>query len=189
MEKPIAEACKCYNILHGKLLEAYLELKCDPIVAIIEPSMYVGKFDWARCPKPTDARDYIKEILHNVISVHSEVDKVSSCINTNDNIDVNHNYVHLVLQRVSESVAEEVNRLFCCISRMNSNGCIQAWVDIHCLQSALKPFLTKAADDFLSDAAKPLYDLERPGDKEVVKSCVLQFNNRMKFHLSVFKEI
>ena len=48
LERPIAEACKCYNILHGKLFEAYLELKCDPIVSIVEPSMYVGKFDWAR---------------------------------------------------------------------------------------------------------------------------------------------
>ena len=51
-----------YDILVQKLLEAYIELKCDPIVAVIEPSMYAGKFDWARCPKPKDARDYIKGI-------------------------------------------------------------------------------------------------------------------------------
>lgn len=179
LEKPIAEACKCYTVLHGKLLEAYLELKCDPIVAIIEPSMYIGKFDWARCPKPVDARDYVKEILHNVISVHSEVEKVSAITNPE------HNYVKDVLSRVVHAVAEEVNRLFCCISRMNSNGCIQAWVDIHCLQASLKPFLTNVADDLLSDAAKPLYDLERPGDKEVVERCVKEFNRRMQFHLTV----
>ena len=51
-----------YQILVQKLLEAYIELKCDPIVAVIEPCMYAGKFDWARCPKPKDARDYIKGI-------------------------------------------------------------------------------------------------------------------------------
>ena len=181
LEKPIAEAVKCYVVLHGKLLEAYLELKCDLIVAVIEPSMYVGKFDWARCPKPTDARDYVKEILHNIISVHSEVDRISALNNPQ------HNYVGEILQRVIESLAEEVNRLFCCISRMNSNGCIQAWVDIHCLQTSLECFLTKAANDFLSDAAKPLYDLERPGDRAVVEACVAEFNSRMKFHLMVFK--
>jgi hypothetical protein len=43
-----------------QLFEAYMELKCEPIVAIIEPSMYTGKFDWARCPRPSDARDYVK---------------------------------------------------------------------------------------------------------------------------------
>lgn len=178
LERPIAEACKCYNILHGKLFEAYLELKCDPIVAMIEPSMYVGKFDWARCPKPRDARDYVKEILHNVISVHSEVDRISALNNPR------HDYVESILSRVVESVAEEVNRLFCCISRMNSNGCIQAWVDIQCLQESLKPFLNKNASDYLSDAAKPLYDLERPGDSDNVKACVKEFKRRMKFHRS-----
>ncbi len=66
---------------------------------------------------------------------------------------------------------------------MNSNGCIQAWVDIHCLQTSLKPFLNQAAVDFLGDAAKPLYDLERPGDSESVKACVAEFDKRMKFHL------
>ncbi len=38
-------------------------------------------------------------------------------------------------------------------------------MDIHCLQSSLKPLLSKAAEEYLTDAAKPLYDLERPGDK------------------------
>jgi len=106
-----------HHVLDGKLFEAYMELKCEPIVAIIEPSMYTGKFDWARCPKPIDARDYVKEILHNVISVHSEVERSSASANTS--------VVDRVMFRLVESVCEEVNRLFCCISRMNSNGCIQ----------------------------------------------------------------
>ena len=119
LERPIAESNRCYNVLDGKLFEAYLELKCDPIVASVEPSMYVGKFDWARCPKPTDARDYVKEILHNVIGVQAEVQAVSAMVPSRQNT------THEVLERVAASVAEEVNRLFCCISRMNSNGCIQ----------------------------------------------------------------
>ena len=117
LETPISEAFKCYHVLDGKLFEAYMELKCEPIVAIIEPSMYTGKFDWARCPRPIDARDYVKEILHNVISVHSEVERSSASTNTS--------VVDRVMFRLVESVCEEVNRLFCCISRMNSNGCIQ----------------------------------------------------------------
>ena len=62
-----AEAIKCYVTLDSKLFEAYMKQKIEPIVAIIEPSMYVEKFDWARAPKPLDARDYVKEIIHNVM--------------------------------------------------------------------------------------------------------------------------
>ena len=116
LEKPISEAIKCYLTLDSKLFEAYMEQKIEPIVAIIEPSMYVGKFDWARCPKPEDARDYVKEIIFNVISVHAEVDRVSP---------KNSSHVQQAMVRIVESITEEVNRLFCVISRMNSNGCIQ----------------------------------------------------------------
>ena len=116
LEKPIAEAVICYVTLDSKLFEAYMEQKIEPIVAIIEPSMYVGKFDWARCPKPLDARDYIKEIIHNVIAVHAEVDRVSPRGSL---------HVNQAMGRLVEAVTEEVNRLFYSISRMNSNGCIQ----------------------------------------------------------------
>lgn len=178
LERPIAEASKNYTILHGKLFEAYLEQKCEQTVTNIEPSMYVGKFDWARCPRPVDARDYIKEIIHNVILVHSEVERISSISNPR------HNYIPGILERVVETVAEEVNRLFCCIKRMNSNGCIQAWVDIQCLQESLKKYLNKAAGDFLADSAKPLKDLERPGDREIIDQCIEVFKDRMRLSLA-----
>ncbi len=184
LERPIAESNRCYNILDGKLFEAYLELKCDPIVAAVEPSVYVGKFDWARCPRPSDARDYVKEVLHNLVGVQTEVQSVSALSGTSP-----HNSVGAVLQRVAAAVAEEVNRLFCLISRMNSNGCIQAWVDIHCLQSSLGPLLTETAREYLTDAAKPLYDLERPGDKEVIDACIAQFSKRMRFHVGALKAV
>ena len=44
LEKPIAEAIKQYVTLDSKLFAAYMEQKIEPIVAIIEPSMYVGKY-------------------------------------------------------------------------------------------------------------------------------------------------
>jgi len=85
--------------------------------------LLTGKFDWARCAKPVDARDYVKEIIHNVISVHSEVERSSAASNTT--------VINRVMFRLVESVCEEVNRLFCCISRMNSNGCIQVTLQNH----------------------------------------------------------
>ena len=60
MDEPYEGAAASYDLLRQKLLETYIDMKIDPIVAFIEPSMYSGKFDWARCPKPRDAKDYVK---------------------------------------------------------------------------------------------------------------------------------
>lgn len=54
-------------------MEAYLEQKNDPLVGTIEPSMYIGKFDWNTKIKPTDVRPYVKECINNLIAVHAEV--------------------------------------------------------------------------------------------------------------------
>ena len=62
----------------------------------------------------------VQEIIHNVISVHAEVERVSPR---------NSNQVKDAMLRIVQAVTEEVNRLLACISRMNSNGCIQ--VRIH----------------------------------------------------------
>jgi exocyst complex component 2 len=53
----------------------YLEQKSDPLVGTIEPSMYLGRFDWDTVRKPTDIRPYAKEIIGNMIGVHAEVGK------------------------------------------------------------------------------------------------------------------
>ena len=52
--------------------------------------------------------------------MHAEVERVSPR---------NSNQVKDAMLRIVQAVTEEVNRLLACISRMNSNGCIQ--VRIH----------------------------------------------------------
>ena len=118
LDKAISESINMYSVLDQKLFDAYNELKVEPIIAIIEPNMYSGKFDWAKCVRPTGARNYVKEILHNAVCVHAEVARIGQ------------EFVDRVMVRLVEAVCEEVNRLYCCIQRMNSNGCVQAWVDI-----------------------------------------------------------
>ena len=43
--------------------------------------------------------------------------------------------------------------------------------------------MSKTSREHLDEASKPLLDLERPGDSEVVKTCEAEFERRMKFHL------
>ena len=133
-----------YSVLDQKLFDAYNELKCEPIIAIIEPNMYTGKFDWAKCVRPTGARNYVKEILHNVVCVHAEVCRIGE------------EFVWRVMVRLVEAICEEVNRLYCCIQRMNSNGCVQAWVDIKCIEASLKPYINKTSAGFIGKEDKEI---------------------------------
>lgn len=59
--------------LDKSIREAYLERRCDPLVGTIEPSMYLGDFEWYSEIAPTHIRPYAQEILANLITVHAEV--------------------------------------------------------------------------------------------------------------------
>lgn len=59
-----------------RLMEAYLEEKVEPLIGIVEPSMYSGRFDWNRTLPTDDVRPYCKEIIMNMIAVHAEVAQV-----------------------------------------------------------------------------------------------------------------
>ena len=157
LEKISKEARGMYEVLDQKLFDAYIELKCEPIIAIIEPNMYMGKFDWAKCVRPAGARNYVKEVLHNAVCVHAEVSRMGK------------EFVRRVMNKLVEAVCEELNRLFCCIQRMNSNGCVQAWIDIRCIELSLKPFMGQTSQTFLREAVRPLLELEKEKDITLVQ--------------------
>lgn len=70
---PVETAKVSLRTLDKAIMEAYLEQKSDPLVGTIEPSMYVGKFEWNTKIKPSDVRPYMKECINNFIAVHAEV--------------------------------------------------------------------------------------------------------------------
>ena len=104
LEKASREAISMYKVLDQKLFDAYIELKCEPIIAVIEHNMYMGKFDWAKCVRPSGgARNYVKEVVHSAACVHSEVSRMGA------------EFVVRVMNKLVEAICEELNRLFCCI--------------------------------------------------------------------------
>lgn len=66
--------------MEKRITETYLELKSDPLVGTIEPSMYLGNFDWDTEHRPTDLRPYVKEIIANLTAVHAEVKYLFICL-------------------------------------------------------------------------------------------------------------
>uniref|UniRef100_A0A8C8BRG2 Exocyst complex component 2 n=1 Tax=Oncorhynchus tshawytscha TaxID=74940 RepID=A0A8C8BRG2_ONCTS len=99
--------------LDESLFDAYIERKSDPIVGSLEPGIYAGYFDWRDCSTPTGVRNYLKEALVNIITVHAEVFTVSKEL------------VPRVLTRIVDGVAEEMSRLMQCVSSFSMNGAIQ----------------------------------------------------------------
>nr|CAD7571838.1 unnamed protein product [Timema californicum] len=130
---PVATATSALSALDRQILEVYLEQKSDPLVGTIEPSMYLGRFDWDTTRRPTDVQPYIKEIITNMIGVHAEVHHV------------NPNLVSRVLSQIVETVAEELSRLMSCVTRFSIQGNQQARVDIRAVQETVSLYTTPTA--------------------------------------------
>jgi len=153
LEEIYSEAVKCYMKLDNDLFEVYMEQKIEPIIGVIEPSMYLGKFNWDQAPEPIDseARDYIKEIIINIISVHAEITRL---------LPRDSPEIKTVTLKLVEAITEEINRIFTCISQMNSNGCVQALIDLNLVRTSLQPFLSTASKQFLKEATNSILDLQ-----------------------------
>lgn len=127
-----------------RLMEAYLEEKVEPLIGIVEPSMYAGRFDWNKNLPTTDVRPYCKEIIMNMIAVHSEVAQVCSKVflfrkyveYLTHSWQVCPSLVSRILERVVREVAAELGRLFSCVKNFSDSGALQASVDIAALSRA-----------------------------------------------------
>lgn len=129
----ITTSKSAFENLEMLMLESYLEQKIDPLVGTIEPSMYLGRFDWDTEVTPTDLRPYAKECINNLIHVHFEVNSISSKL------------VDSVLPLVVQTIAEELYRLMSCVQNFSKPGVQQAHIDINALQEVFSDYSTQKA--------------------------------------------
>ncbi|KAF5284856.1 hypothetical protein FQR65_LT13408 [Abscondita terminalis] len=156
--------------LEKAILEAYLEQKSDPLVGTIEPSMYLGRFDWDTNLVPSDIRPYAKECINNLIHVHSEVYSVTP------------NLVNSVLPQVVQTIAEELYRLMSCVKKFSTAGIQQARADICVLQEIFAPYSTDKAKTFFNDALEIIPPLEK-AEATVIQDILKQVRSRMKLQI------
>lgn len=173
---PIATAQSALSALDRHVLEVYLEQKSDPLVGTVEPSMYLGRFDWDTTLKPVDIRPYAKEVIANVTAVHAEVQRVSPGL------------VHRVLSQIVETVAEELARLMSCVARFSLQGNQQARADIRAVQEALRFYTTPAAQGFFEEALEAIPPLTNAADKQVVEDILAKFRVNMRLQLLCFSD-
>ncbi|XP_018616210.1 exocyst complex component 2 [Scleropages formosus] len=161
--------------LDQRLFESYVERKADPIVGSLEPGMYAGYFDWRDCSPPTGVRNYLKEALVNIITVHAEVFAVSKEL------------VPRVLSCIVESVAEEMSRLMQCVSSFSRNGALQARLEICVLRDALQLYLTTESNTSFKQALEALPQLHNGADKKLLEELLNKFKSSMHLQLTCFQ--
>nr|CAD7449412.1 unnamed protein product [Timema bartmani] len=182
---PVATATSALSALDRQILEVYLEQKSDPLVGTIEPSMYLGRFDWDTTRRPTDVQPYVKEIITNMIGVHAEVHHV------------NPNLVSRVLSQIVETVAEELSRLMSCVTRFSIQGNQQARVDIRAVQETVSLYTTPTAHHWgphLAISTLKEYSLEKERNTfnlavVLVEDLLAKFRVRMRLQLMCFGDM
>ncbi|KAG7236134.1 hypothetical protein INR49_000698 [Caranx melampygus] len=182
--------------LDRNLFEAYIERRADPIAGSLEPGIYAGYFDWRDCQTPTGVRNYLKEALVSIITVHAEVFTVSKDL------------VPRVLSKIVESVADEMCRLMQCVSSFSKNGALQcvwagqcACLDTHTRNHISQFFLlsikctlvNKVVTEHLLRSASfklaldHLPQLHSGAEKKLLEELLNKFKSSMQLQLTCFQ--
>ncbi|XP_026201416.1 exocyst complex component 2 isoform X2 [Anabas testudineus] len=161
--------------LDRKLFEAYIERRADPIAGSLEPGIYAGYFDWRDCQTPTGVRNYLKEALVNIITVHAEVFTVSKDL------------VPRVLSKIVESVADEMCRLMQCVSSFSKNGALQARLELCALRDAIAAYLNTESNASFKLALDALPLLQSGADKKLLEELLNKFKSSMQLQLTCFQ--
>ncbi|XP_064641021.1 exocyst complex component 2-like isoform X2 [Lineus longissimus] len=169
--KALSSAQLAYQKLDDKLFDAYVEEKANPIIGVLEPNMYAGKFDWKNCSKPTGVRNYIKEALMGLIAVHAEVVSISPA------------FVTRVMHKVIESVADELARLFQCVTAFSNYGAVQARLELYSLQDAVDIYITDKSRSSFQDALECVQEVTIADDRKLLEELLNSYKAKMRFHL------
>lgn len=161
--------------LFQSLLDNYVEMKSDPLVGTIEPSMYLGRFQWDAVQMVTRIRPYASECCDNLTGVYAEILAVSPLL------------LRSILEPIVQMVAEELNRLMSCVEqKFNKNGAIQAALDIMMIRDALRLYSNSAARGFFSEALEVLPNILTDVDEKTLAELLKKTKLSMKLQLMCF---
>ncbi|CAF98087.1 unnamed protein product, partial [Tetraodon nigroviridis] len=191
--------------LDKNLFEAYVERRADPIAGSLEPGIYAGYFDWRDCQTPTGVRNYLKEALVTIITVHAEVKSHLSYISLLFFFFYSQPYIYLlvfvslqvftvsqdlvprVLSKIIESVADEMCRLMQCVSSFSKNGALQARLEICALRDAVSTYLNPESIASFKLALDALPQLHSGADKKLLEELLNKFKSSMQLQLTCFR--
>lgn len=176
IEEPIRQCSEALSTLEKRMIETYVELRSELLVGTIEPSMYLGGFEWDTCSTPVDLGPYAKEILYNITGVYAEVHRLVPKL------------LHRIISEMVVLVAEELSRLMSCVTRYNTNGKLQARIDINGLQQVLDSFITENAKCYFNEASEAVPPLTEE-ENSIVEDVVNNSLRKMYLQISCFTTV
>ncbi|CAB4028555.1 Hypothetical predicted protein [Paramuricea clavata] len=163
--------------LEDRIFNAYVELKSGPLVSRIKTGMFAGDFSWSRCLQPTDARDYIKIVILELVIIHAQVFSVSA------------SFVPRVLSRLTEILTETIYKLFKdAKGKYTTNGIIQARLELKALGEALHNWLTEKSSSFLENSFRCIPAISKDEHQKEIDRLLEEFKARANFQLLCFEE-
>lgn len=162
------------SFLDEKIFNAYIKRKHDSLQGVIEHGMTVGYFDWEHAGEPTQVRSYVREILMNLVLIHSEVYAVSALIVPR----VMHELVNILSKEFLDCISE--------VEAFNVNGVIHGFVELMALEEILEPFLDADSRNNFELSKKHLGSWDIEGD-ERIKEIVEDFKNKTRLQLKCFQ--
>lgn len=163
------------NDLEGKIFDAYIEQKADPLIAYVEPGMTICDFKWHNCLPPKDVRSYVKEVLMNLVTVHAQVFAVSEELLTQ------------VLCRLTDMLADEFCRLVSAVKTFTSAGAVTAHLEARAIQEALAAYLTQHSREMFQATFSKVPAITKDSDKRLIEALMTTFKRRMRFQLQCFQ--
>lgn len=160
--------------LFQSLLDNFVEMKSDPLVGTIEPSMYLGRFQWDTVRMVTRIRPYASECCDNLTGVYAEILVVSPLL------------LRLILEPIVQMVAEELNRLMSCVTKFSKMGAMQAALDIMLVRDALRLYSNSAAKGFFTEALEVLPTVLTDTDEKTLAELLKRTKQSMKLQLMCF---
>uniref|UniRef100_A0AAG5CUS3 Exocyst complex component 2 n=1 Tax=Anopheles atroparvus TaxID=41427 RepID=A0AAG5CUS3_ANOAO len=157
------------NRLFGSLLEMYVEHKSDPLVGTIEPSMYLGRFQWDQVGPSAKLSPYAHECLDNLVSVYSEIFAISPFL------------LRPILEPIVQTVAEELARLMTCVQKFNVHGAMQATVDINVIRDAVRVYSNETAKSFFVEALDAIPPI--PESEAKISDTVKTIKNNIRLQI------
>ncbi|XP_061397628.1 exocyst complex component 2 [Musca vetustissima] len=162
------------NKLFSNILDAYVEHKGDPLVGTIEPSMYLGGFQWDIEMPIGNLRPYAHECCDNLVAVYSEIFTISPAL------------LRSILEPIVLTISEELARLMSCVPQFSYSGAIQANVDIRLLRDTLRIYTNETGRNYFLEA---LEAINPPLNAEQIKQAdeiLERVKERMKLQLMCF---
>jgi len=165
--------------LQNVLMDQYQLETIKPIITSIENNLYIGKFDFNDSPPPTTVRSYVKIIITNLISVHSELFSINPFL------------IADVLKYAVKEIFNEIHRLLSNVPHFGDMAAIQTHVDIFCLKETLKVYTTEesvqVAQNILNNII-PKDAFSKPISKDLMFKIITGYERRMSPYILVLQQ-